>query len=65
MRRPKIVKDSGRYRVNSRADGSLVVRPEWPQFPPWTEEDGGGPGLISRVLLAERLERWLNDGTRR
>ena len=60
MRRPGIVKQSGPYQVKSRADGSMLVIPMWPQYPPYNDEDGGGPGLSSRMGLAEYLSRWLN-----
>ena len=64
MRRPTAVKNAGPYTVDSRADGAMVVSPAWPQFPKWTPEDGGGPGVTSRVFLASELERWLNDGVK-
>lgn len=60
MRRPSFIKHSGPYKVVSLANGLLEVTPAWPQFPKWTEENGGGPGLLSRLALAEDLERWLN-----
>ena len=59
MRRPKIVRESGPYTVKSLANGVLEVHPSWPQCSEWTE-DGGGPGLISRLTLAGALEDWLN-----
>lgn len=60
MRRPSLVRRSGPYRVISLSDGKLQLTPAWPQFPKWTPEDGGGPGLLSRLGLADDLERWLN-----
>lgn len=60
MRRSAHMKRSGPYRVESCSDGTLTVYPRWPQFRTWTEEDGGGPGLFSRMGLAHDLERWLN-----
>lgn len=58
VKRARMVKKSGPYKVLARADGSLVVIPAWPQFP--KADEGGGPGFISRMGLAEDLERWLN-----
>ena len=58
MRRPSFIKANGPYKVYSRADGTLIVEPEWPDSPPWT--DGGGPGLLSRMGLANDLQAWLN-----
>ena len=63
-RRTKFMKESGPYRVLSCADGSLRVTPEWPQDPPWSEDEGGGPGLFSRLQLAAEIEEFLNVGTR-
>lgn len=60
MRRPTIVKKSGPYKVQSCADGSLTVVPTWPQFGTYTPENGGGPGVFSRLWLAGDLARWLN-----
>ena len=60
MKRPRIVKDSGPYRVESLANGQLTVSPAWPQFRPWNEDEGGGPGPMSRMDLAGELQRWLN-----
>jgi len=60
MRRPTFIRESGPYKVVSCADGTLSVKPTWPQFQPWNEEDGGGPGLFSRMALAANLQRWLN-----
>ena len=61
MRRPASVKKSGPYVVKSAADGSLLVTPAWPQFRPYDDEDGGGPGLGSRLQLAADLQAWLNE----
>ncbi len=61
MRRPNLIRKSGPYRCESRADGSILITPDWSQFPKYTEEDGGGPGVISRLALAVNLEEWLNS----
>lgn len=60
MRRPVFIKQSGPYTVRSQANGELTVKPTWPQFPPWNKLDGGGPGMGSRLNLADDLEKWLN-----
>jgi hypothetical protein len=59
-RRTALMRNSGPYTVKSRADGSLAVYPAWGQFPEWSLEDGGGPGLLSRMSLARHIERFLN-----
>ena len=55
------VRRAGPYKVSSCSDGRLVVTPAWPEFSSWNEDDGGGPGVFSRLDLAGELERWLND----
>ena len=62
VRRTALIRDSGPYVVKSRAHGVLNVYPAWPQFPEYNDEDGGGPGVLSRLALADDLERWLNGG---
>jgi hypothetical protein len=61
-RRSRLIRESGPYRVESCADGTLRVEPDWPQFPKYTDEEGGGPGLFSRMNLAGDIERFLNGG---
>ena len=56
----KLMKDAGPYKVQSCSDGSLKVYPDWPQFPKYNDEDGGGPGMLSRLGLAHDLEQFLN-----
>lgn len=53
------MRQSGPYKVESCADGTLVVSPAWDQYPEWTMEEGGGPGLLSRMALASQIERFL------
>jgi hypothetical protein len=60
MRRPRAVLRAGPYRVVSLANGDLTVRASWPEFLPWDPEEGGGPGVLSRLDLAGELQRWLN-----
>lgn len=54
------IRESGPYRVQSLSDGSLRITPAWPQFPEYTDEDGGGPGLLSRMALAGDISKLLN-----
>ena len=60
MRRPATVRKAGPYKCESLANGQILVTPTWPQFPPYTDEEGGGPGVFSRMALAGELARWLN-----
>ncbi len=71
VRRTRLMRDAGPYKVVSNYDGTLVVYPEWSMYdgkPAWkreTEEDqrnAGGHGFFSRMGLAADLERWLNGG---
>ena len=70
-RRTTTMREAGPYKVVSMADGTLRVHPEWsgadwPGRPAWmrlTEperSEGGGPGILSRMRLAEELQDWLN-----
>lgn len=47
------------FKVDSRADGTFIIRPEW-KGPKWTPEDGGGPGLFTRLATARAISRILN-----
>lgn len=62
MKRPKTVKRAGPYIVQSCADGTMVVTPNWPMFRKFDPDEGGGPGLGSRLGLAADLQDWLNGG---
>lgn len=67
-RRTKLIKESGPYRVRSMASGKLRIYPSWNQFPQYSDEDGdedgGGPGVISRMQLAREIEAFLNVETK-
>jgi hypothetical protein len=56
-----IIRNAGPYEAHSIPDGSIVLHPKWPRFPPHTPMDGGGPGLISRLALAQEIEDFLNS----
>lgn len=43
----------------SLANGNIIVVPTW-HGPKWTPEDGGGPGVFTRVGAARRLQRLIN-----
>ena len=45
----------GRVEAKSCANGDIIVHPEWPGITPYNEEDGGGPGLFTRVAGSARL----------
>lgn len=61
-RRTALMRKAGPYKVTSCADGSLIVEPGWPEYPPAVERaiHGGGPGPFTRMGLAADLEAWLN-----
>lgn len=50
-----------RVEVKSCADGSMNIKPVWKGVKPYTPEDGGGPGLLSRLAAAKRCEKLLNE----
>ena len=54
------IKESGPYRAASNADGTILIIPAWPQFSKYNPEEGGGPGLFSRIALAKDIEELLN-----
>jgi hypothetical protein len=60
VRRPAWIKKSGPFKCVSLANGKIMVTPTWPQYQPYTEEDGGGPGCLGRMALADDLEAFLN-----
>lgn len=61
-RRTALMQQSGPYVVKSLANGELRVTPAWAQFRPYTEADGGGPGMGSRLALAADVQDFLNGG---
>ena len=59
MKRPKwLWSQVRRFSVMSRADGTLLVEPDY--YSKWTPEEGGGPGLLTRLALAKWIELRLN-----
>jgi len=42
------------FAVKSLANGDMLVQPDYKSK--WTEEDGGGPGLLSRLSIATEIE---------
>ena len=69
VRRTALLREGGPYRVISLVDGSLSVwatwandygKPAWRRRDQADQETAGGPGMFSRVALADHLERWLN-----
>ena len=47
-------------KVVSLANGDLYVTPVYRGVQPYTEQDGGGPGLLTRRAAAHRLENVIN-----
>lgn len=43
-------------RVESCANGAMRIWPQWKGVKPYNDEDGGGPGLLSRIAAAELLQ---------
>ena len=50
----------GPFECESRADGTVLVKPSWSAWPPYSEDDGGGPGVGSRMGFAMALQNFLN-----
>ena len=47
------------FKVDSRSDGTFIIRPDW-KGPKWTPEDGGGPGVLTRLATARIISKILN-----
>ena len=47
-------------KVESLANGDLRVTPVWRGCRPYTEGEGGGPGIFSRMSGAARMEQFIN-----
>ena len=50
----------GPFQCQSRADGTVLVKPAWSAWPPYDEDEGGGPGVMARMGFAFDLEQFLN-----
>lgn len=70
VRRTALMRHAGPYVVKSHSNGLLSVYPQWADLygkPSWmreTEEDhmeAGGPGLFSRLGIADDIQRFLNQ----
>lgn len=48
------IREAGPYHVESCANGTMLVTPAWSQFH-CQEYDGGGPGLGTRLQLADDI----------
>ena len=68
-RRTALMRKAGPYKVESLVDGTLMVSPDWsayPGKPGWRREtqddenEAGGPGLFSRLGLANDVQDFLN-----
>ena len=55
------VKKAGPYAVASLANGQILIVPTWPEFPRDEKDQSGGPGVASRVQLAQELGSILAD----
>ena len=64
-REAAVLPDWSSVRVKSCADGSMSVIPQWRGIKKWTPEDGGGPGLGTRLAAASILEKYLNRALHR
>jgi len=71
VRSNPFVRKCGPYRVVSvSCDGTntvkLVIYPRYGHYGDWPErrmaEQGGGPGLLTNITLAEEMEAFLNQG---
>lgn len=45
---------------NALANGAIIVYPEWVGVRKYTKAGGGGPGVITRMAGAARLEKMIN-----
>lgn len=70
VRRTALMRQAGPYVVKSHVNGVLAVYPQWAELygkPSWmreTEEDrmeAGGPGIFSRMGIADDIQRFLNQ----
>ena len=50
----------GPFECESRADGTVLVKPTWTDWPPYNEAEGGGPGVLDRMGFAIALRKFLN-----
>ena len=61
MRRPSVVRQSGPFFCQSLANGHILIKPAWSQYERvWSLQEGGGPGIFTRMELARTLQHWLN-----
>lgn len=49
-----------RVEVFSLSDGTMKIEPEWRGVRIYTPEDGGGPGLLSRLAAAKWCQSLIN-----
>ena len=63
MKRPAFLKKSGPFVCVSQLNGYILVKPSWKnKGAVWNLEEGGGPGMFSRMDLATYLQDFLNQG---
>src|SRR3990167_4522485 len=61
MRRPSVIRYSGPFICDSLVNGQILVKPAWSQYERvWNLQEGGGPGIFTRMELARTLQNWLN-----
>ena len=61
MRRPSLIQQSGPFTCESLVNGHILVKPAWSEYARvWSLEEGGGPGIFTRIELARALQGWLN-----
>ena len=61
MRRATIIRHSGPFICESLVNGHILIKPAWSQYERvWNLEEGGGPGIFTRMELARCLQHWLN-----
>lgn len=76
MKQDKLIREAGPYKVESITQGGegvrLVVYPAFPEYEmpgedhrPWAvsrqQGDGGGPSIITVIVVATALEKFLNQ----
>ena len=64
-RRTDLLRREGPFWVTSLVNGTLVVYPAWAFCGRWEVEEGGGPGIFTRMELALEVQAFLNGRSKK